>query len=315
MATPVLIVGHGLAGSMLAWACEQAGIPSRVAAGIINPLTGRRWVPTWQLGGWRELAWSRYRAIGDAVGATVVREIRIHRRYRDPDDRVRFQARLGDPEVARWVERETAEGVWLRGGLQVETELLLAGLRARWRARGCLETASVDSAGPEQREGEVVIWCAGAEVAGVFPQVPWEQAKGEIITGTAEDLPPAELRNDGRWWLTGPGSKWRCGATYARGAFDLAPSVAARAELTAAAQRLSGRNLSVVTQEAGMRLTTPDRRPVVGWHSQRPREGILAGLASKGALWAPGLAELWVAHLTRGTPFPAEVDVHRFIAR
>ncbi len=55
-----IIVGQGLAGSLLAHSLRKAGksvlivdsfkpnSSSRVAAGLINPVTGRRMVKTWQ---------------------------------------------------------------------------------------------------------------------------------------------------------------------------------------------------------------------------------------------------------------------------
>lgn len=54
-----LIVGQGIAGSVLAWTLLQRGAKvqladpklrsssSRVAAGIINPVTGKRFVKSW----------------------------------------------------------------------------------------------------------------------------------------------------------------------------------------------------------------------------------------------------------------------------
>ncbi len=67
--TDVLIVGQGLAGTWLSWWLEQAGISCRVmddadpgsaskyAAGLINPVTGRRMVKTWMIEELMPFAW------------------------------------------------------------------------------------------------------------------------------------------------------------------------------------------------------------------------------------------------------------------
>jgi len=59
MQVDVLIIGQGICGTMLSWWLEKAGMSyvvaddpkpdsaSRVAAGVINPVTGRRMVKTW----------------------------------------------------------------------------------------------------------------------------------------------------------------------------------------------------------------------------------------------------------------------------
>src|SRR6185295_10715151 len=61
MMKDVLIVGQGICGTFLSWYLEQAGLSfvvideeqthtaSRAAAGLINPVTGRRIVKTWMI--------------------------------------------------------------------------------------------------------------------------------------------------------------------------------------------------------------------------------------------------------------------------
>ena len=81
-----------------------------------------------------------------------------------------------------------------------------------------------------------------------------------------------------------------------------------------AAQFLPG-GFTVVAQEVGLRMTSPDKHPVVGRSPGDPRLGIFNGLGSKGALLAPGLARQWVNHLTEAVPFDPAVDVRRFAKR
>src|SRR3569833_227826 len=88
MAAEVRIVGQGLAGSLLGWACERAGISfsiedctgvgrpgapapiaaSSVGAGIINPITGQRLVKSWRVDSLLPLAVAMYQEIGDTLG-------------------------------------------------------------------------------------------------------------------------------------------------------------------------------------------------------------------------------------------------------
>jgi hypothetical protein len=53
---------------------------------------------------------------------------------------------------------------------------------------------------------------------------------------------------------------------------------------------------------------------VVGRWGTSDRIGLINGLGSKGALWAPFLAQQWVDHLVAGRPFDPAVDVARFAA-
>jgi glycine/D-amino acid oxidase-like deaminating enzyme len=83
--------------------------------------------------------------------------------------------------------------------------------------------------------------------------------------------------------------------------------------LQAAAGRLAGAAVTVLDHLAGVRLTTPDRRPIGGWLPGWPGLGILGALGSKGVLRAPDLAGRWVEAI-RGRPgvWPAELAVDRW---
>ncbi|HYD83061.1 MAG TPA: hypothetical protein VEA63_03390, partial [Opitutus sp.] len=75
MGANLLIVGQGLAGTLLAWELERAGLTfeiadeghgraaSRVAAGIINPITGQRLVKSWRVDALLPVARATFRAI------------------------------------------------------------------------------------------------------------------------------------------------------------------------------------------------------------------------------------------------------------
>ena len=74
--TDILIIGQGICGTFLGWELMQAGVPhilideerpetaSRAAAGLINPVTGRRIVKTWMIDELLPFAREAYRQIG-----------------------------------------------------------------------------------------------------------------------------------------------------------------------------------------------------------------------------------------------------------
>jgi glycine oxidase len=322
---PLCIVGQGLAGSLLGWCCERAGVPfrivdaghasaaSRVGAGLINPLTGRRLVPTWRIAEWRDPALRFYQELERELGIPLVTPIRVHRRFRREEERARFLGRREDPAVGRWWASHDDDGIWIHDGAQIDTAGLIAELRKRWQTCGWLdERRLVTEPAAGVDDGGAVIWCLGGSVPGGFEHVPWERAPGEILQGRLPGLASGVLLNDGHWVLPGPAGWARVGATYHRDGAAAGPTTAAREELVTAARRLTGRELEVGAHEAAVRMTTADRRPVIGWHPQRAGWGVFGGLGSKGALWAPQLAQQWLGLLTAGRPVDPEVDVARF---
>jgi glycine oxidase len=63
---------------------------------------------------------------------------------------------------------------------------------------------------------------------------------------------------------------------------------------------------------AGIRLTTPDRKPCVGGHWKTRGFYCIAGMGSRGLLIAPLAAELLANHIHSGTKIPDEIDIDRF---
>jgi glycine oxidase len=327
----VLIVGQGLAGTLLGWELERAGISfaiadaghaggaSRVAAGIINPITGRRLVKSWRVDALLPVARAAYQAIEAAVGMPLWHEIRVRRLFADGREREVFAAKQATGEIAPYAGRADAEGFWIEGGARVDLTALLDAMRERWRSRSCWREEVMQIA-VAAAEHALVIDCTGAAMRRIasdssrdgFDFVPWEFSKGELLEISVHGLTPGVVLNDGHWILPVAPDQALVGATHEPGVIDTTPTAAARAQLETSARRLLGRQFGVRDQRAGVRVNLPDKRPVVGRHPTNARLGICNGLGAKGALLAPELAQQWARHLTTGAAFDAEMAVGRF---
>jgi glycine oxidase len=326
MRADILIIGQGLAGTLLAWEFERSGIPfvvadqghagaaSRVAAGIVNPVTGRRLVKSWRIDTFLPLARAAYRELETVLGVPLWREIRVRRLYADERERGVAAEKYARGELAPYVAvPPDGAGFWIEGAARVDVPTLLNATRARWRATGRLVEEVFDVQNPRDKF-DLVIDCRG--VAGArdeaFGFVPWEFSKGQILTLAVDGLAPDVVLNRGHWVLpVAEGVAW-IGATHEPRFTDLAPEPAARKLMEESATRLLDRPFSVTGHHTGVRVNLPDRHPVAGRHPADQRLGICNGLGAKGALWAPVLARQWVNHLTEAVPFDPEVTVERF---
>lgn len=332
MSPDILIVGQGLAGSVLGWELERAGISFRIAdaglpsatraaAGIVNPITGRRLTKTAGIETQLPAARALYRDVEAALGVPLWRDLRVRRIFADEREREMFASRQARGELTPFLGASDATGFWIEGAGRVDLPGLLDGLRERWQRQRKLRNERVDWA-RAAAEHELIVDCTGrADTA--FDFVPWEFSKGEVLRLSIERLDPDVILNDGRWLLPLGDREAMVGATHEPGKTDLLPSADARRELEASARRLLGGSKShetslafplfqVTSQLAGVRTSAPDRRPVAGRHPKNPRLGLLNGLGGRGAHWAPWLARQWVNHLTEGVPFSSDVDVARF---
>jgi glycine oxidase len=327
MCPDVLIIGQGLAGTMLAWELERAGIAFTIvdqghttaatwaAAGIINPITGRRLVKSWRIDELLPAARVAYQAFERAHGAPIWREMRVRRLFADDRERNVFAQKHATGELAPFSAAGDEHGFWVQGAVRVDLRTMISMARARWRKMGRLRE-SICSLERELEQHDRVIDCSGtaAARAGGFSFVPWECSKGEMIevNVSAGSLDPEVVINCGHWVLpVAPETAW-VGATHDPGAVDATPTTKGRAALEASAAKLIRGAFRVVAQRAGIRVNLPDKRPVAGSHPGNPRLGIINGLGAKGALWAPMLARQWGNHLVQGVPFEREIDVQRF---
>ncbi len=323
MCAPLVIVGQGLAGTLLGHACERAGIAfdivdaghagaaSRVGAGIINPITGQRIVKSWGIDALRPLAWETYRELESVLGVPLMREMRVRRWFRDDAERRVFAEKIARGDLTPYAGAADAEGFWIEGALRVDTAALIAAARARWLTTGRLTEVRLGIAEALTRY-ETVIACTGADSDGgrAWANVPCARATGEILRVAVDGLAPDVILNRGHWALPTSLGEARVGATYAREG-EPAPS-AGRVELERSARELlGGRTFVVTAHESGVRVTAPDRRPLAGRDPHEPRLGIINGLGSKGALLAPWLARQWARHLSEGAAFDPAVAVGR----
>ena len=107
-----IIVGQGLAGTCLAWELlargasvrvidrEAAVTSSRIAAGLITPVTGQRLVKTWRFEELRSAAWEFYRRIESELGCALLRDTSMVKVFSTETEREYFEKRMRDSAYA-----------------------------------------------------------------------------------------------------------------------------------------------------------------------------------------------------------------------
>ncbi|MCW9706526.1 NAD(P)/FAD-dependent oxidoreductase [Fodinibius salsisoli] len=69
--------------------------------------------------------------------------------------------------------------------------------------------------------------------------------------------------------------------------------------------------VETVGQWAGVRTSTPNRKPILGRHPEHPNMHVFTGLGSKGLLYSKFLADHYVDYLTDGDALFPDVDIAR----
>ena len=334
MTAELRIIGQGIAGSLLGWACDRAGISfiiedcftdaapivsasaSSVGAGIINPITGQRLVKSWRVDSLLPIAVAMYQEIGDILGQSFLFPYRLRRFFADDRERAVARAKWARGEFADFGQNLDDEGLWVEPAYRVDVHGLVQALRARWRKMGHWR----ESDAPLPISGgqtALTVRCIGAsELADdAFSWASLAPAKGELleIETAPGALDPKVILNRHEWIVPLNDSRALVGATVEPGIAASGPTAHARAILEkAAAQLLGDVPFRTVFHRAGVRVVAPDKHPVIGRHPENASLGLFNALGSKGALLAPWLANEWVAHLQTGRPIDSTVAITRF---
>lgn len=162
---------------------------------------------------------------------------------------------------------------------------------------------------------EVLVLATGPGVRGgrIAPETSaLEPIKGQILRAPAPDQTAAVIRGEGVYLA--PGETLAVGATMEMGRDDLIPDPSATQALRRAALALRPTlALDAASAEVGVRATTPDGLPLVGW-SRSPGVMLAVGARRNGWLFAPLVADMVSAYLTNDNlgPDAAALDARRF---
>jgi glycine oxidase len=113
------IVGQGLAGTCLAWNFWKRGAPfaiidrenggsSRVAAGLVNPVTGKNFEPSYRIGDFLPEALEFYAGIEKIIGKTIWHPLPVMRLANSEKEWSKIVSKATLPEVARWCPMPTS---------------------------------------------------------------------------------------------------------------------------------------------------------------------------------------------------------------
>jgi glycine/D-amino acid oxidase-like deaminating enzyme len=345
----ILVVGAGVAGLSLAHALESRGAAcltladpadpggaTHAAAGLVNPLAGRRWALPWR-------GRDAFAAAATQFG-TAWREVTLVR-LTHPAATAQVPTRLAAAAAAGWqvaplppefvpptawppFDRTLAATT--TGALVAVADWCAAQRDARRNAGTHLDIAAApDQVLPLSGGGVLTPWgrfttavlATGAALAADLrtAHLPWQRSAGSRVDLLGPPAPPASPVLCGSSWLcpTLNPVRWELGATTiplkpGQPPPKPHPDEALADQLwEALAASLRPAAWEVTGSRHGVRLALPDRRPVASRIPGKPAIAILAGFGGRGVLHAPWAAARLAENLLHGTPIPPDLDLQR----
>ena len=310
----------------------------RVAAGVINPVTGRWMTKTWNFDQVLPEAVKTYRAIEQQFGIQAYRPIPGVRFCQNAEDLKRAGRRTRNPRYKDVLSRMAAVGeaapefkddfgsFHIDQAAYVDLPLVVHTLRASFTALGQfrdetflhseLQPATI---GWRYRDihADKVIFCEGAAMQDNpwFKNLPLKPAKGETLLCQSPTLRlPQKLYHHKKWFLPYPDGTFRIGASYDASDLSDAPTAGKKDELLKAAHEAlkEQHQIEVSAHLAGIRPSTLDSRPIIGAHPAELGLYLLNGLGSKGASTAPAMTQQLTEHILKNSPIENEINLARF---
>jgi glycine/D-amino acid oxidase-like deaminating enzyme len=345
MTTDYLIIGQGISGSFLSRDLLRAGkkvcvvdecrpfTASKVASGVINPITGRRLVRTWEIEKLMPYAVKAYTEWGNANGETYIRQCNILDFHPTPQMVLAFAERqpvekeylriptdtdhwkkyfnysfsIGEIDPCWLVDINTLLESWRR---QLQQENNLAEDVFRWE--DC--KVEPDHVTWKNITAEKIICCEG--VAGFdnpyFHLLPYAKNKGQAIIASIPGLPRTNIYKQGINIVPWKEDLFWIGSTYEWDFTDTKPSPAFREKVEAQLKYWLTIPFTIVDHIASERPANMERRPFAGLHPLMPSVGIFNGMGTKGCSLAPYFSHELTDYLVNQTPLSPQVDVRRF---
>ncbi|TRX72183.1 FAD-binding oxidoreductase [Carboxylicivirga sp. M1479] len=322
--TEVLIIGQGLAGTMLSYHLlknniahklidvPKNGSASRAAAGLINPIVVKRVTKTWQANIFQPYAHALYQELEQHLNTRFYYPMPVYKLY-GKDDEQFWQHRQEKEQLGDYLsvkaQHDLPQGFhqpFGYGTIHPCARLDMAHMLDAYRqflikndnlieADFNDDDLELHSEGVKWRniKAQRVIFCRGSSDAQsrFFSHHKWNNTKGELLDVKIAGLELKSIISKGVFVMPVGPQQFKIGATYAHHWNDLAPSANKQEELLDKWQRIADLPLNVQKQITGIRPTFADRRPVTQQSDKHPQIGLFNGLGSRGGLMAPYLAK------------------------
>lgn len=343
-----IIIGQGLAGTAVAWQLHRRGFrvlvveresgnsASRIAAGLITPVTGKRLAKSWRLDELYPAAATFYRWVEAQTGVAIFQQRPSIRLFQDDAEREEYRRRsdglaglvreAATPMNLDWFDAPFG-GFEMPTAARLDVSRFLEVSRAYFRQRDGYLAADIEPVRDIEfvpdgislprlgLKGRAVIFCRGFEPAvdPWFGNIRFNAAKGEILTLRIPEPREERVVHRGVWLAPVGDDIFRAGSTYEWYDLQPEPTPGGRAEIEARLRLFLRIPFEVIDHRAAVRPVIDAGYPVLGLHPSHPQLAYFNGLGSKGSLLAPLFADQLVDCLIGARQPEPVVDVQKFL--
>jgi hypothetical protein len=342
-----LIVGQGLAGTMLSFmftkkhishkviAAKTLPSASGVAAGIYNPLVFRRLTKSWMIDELLPEMIDAYKSLELLLDTKLLYTKPIAKLIH-PNERQFWMDRIESQHLQSYFNgfkkpddvsglKSTFDLALITNSGYVDLTELMGKYHTYLEKNNSLIVEDFNYADLQFTDTEVnwkgikaekIIFCEGSFAINnpFFPANIFYLAKGDVLTVKIPNLSEKYILNKDVFILPKGNQRFLIGSTYERENLTWKPEPKNAKLLLEKAQNLIELPIKLINHAVGIRPTVRDRRPVLGLHPIHNSLAFFNGLGTKGVMLAPYFAnELLCLLENKNHHLAKEVDLNRFV--
>jgi len=343
----VLIIGQGIAGTVLALTLQDKNIPylvvddghrtasSLVAAGLYNPLILKRGNLTWRAQEFLPDCERFYRRWEEEWDEVFLHATGLHRRIHDAQEYNNWTARMADKEIGPFIEAivpsERFPKTWdlpmslckVKGGW-VDVASFLTAAQVFFKGIDSYKEALIDLRSIEKEEGnwkwdslsfKQIVLCTGyrsADDQRFFPGLPFNPAKGHTLILHVPGAGLDEVLNANVFVIPLGDDHYRVGSTYSWVQLNEEVEDAEVQKLELEFKKICKLPYSIAEKKAGVRPAVNDRRPLIGESLEHKGIWHFGGFGSRAVISCPSLAASFLKSLDGSGAPDAEIYTNRY---
>jgi glycine oxidase len=348
--TDFIIVGQGIAGSILSLSLIKAGYSvavinqpnlsssSKVAGGIWNPIVFKRLTKSWMADDLVPELISFYTYWEQQFNTSLICNREIIKPFTEEQEKNLWIKKSADKDIENvFLDKETYENYQLDENYQVKSysKVLHAGNLDVPKFLECTKQyinqshtfieeefdhnqldVSAAKVSYKSISAKQIIFCEGYLISKnpYFNWIPMKPAKGETLTIESKHINlNTDIFNKGFFIMPIGNHLFKVGATYEWNDLNDLPTEKAKQELITKINAVVSSPYKIISHEAGVRPSVIDRRPVIGPHPVYKHIYVFNGLGTKAVMIAPYFAKQFVDYLQNKANIDADVNSNRFL--
>jgi len=339
-----LIIGAGLAGLSLAHHLKKKGhsvllldkgenFSSTIAAGMVNPMVFRRMNKSWRLDEFMPTANEFYKELELQLNVKFYHPVPIYRCFSSLQEKTWWIEKSANQEFSNYlrenlleyqltvdIKSEFGTGI-VKQAFWINATLFIQALQLYFSSNDELiyQDFDIEKFDPvnniyNNKTFDAVVFCVGYEQQKLpfFEHIPIQQTKGQLITIKTDELSNDYSLNRKCFIIPVGKNTFKVGATYEWNNDTTHCTSEGLIEIKEKLAHLYTGSYDLVKQEAGIRPTVSDRRPVLGKSHVYNNIYLFNGLGTKGYMMAPLLAKEMTDLILDGKEPPMEYNSMRF---